>query len=255
MYVIAVVSAKGGVGKTTISANLGAGIAQRGRPALIVDLDPQNAMQWHLGGLDQNDCKGISALNASRTRLEGVTHNSPYGVRFTPYGNGGESRRLRFEAQLEKQDDWLLKKLQSANLHPDTIVLLDTPPGPSVYLKQAVHAADFLLVVMLADAASYSTLPEMEDLIATYGGHSGARIGSAYIINQGAKRQLAQDVLALFAERLGNRMVPFVVPESAEVEEALAFERPILEYKPTNPAAENLQAIIDWLLAGIAQRS
>ena len=32
MFVIAVVSAKGGVGKTTISANLGAGIAQTGRP-------------------------------------------------------------------------------------------------------------------------------------------------------------------------------------------------------------------------------
>ena len=72
MFVIAVVSAKGGVGKTTLSANLGVGIAQRGYPVLIVDLDPQNAMQWHLGGLDQNDCKGISALTGSRTRLAGV---------------------------------------------------------------------------------------------------------------------------------------------------------------------------------------
>ena len=51
MFVIAVVSAKGGVGKTTISANLAAAIALTGRPVLVVDLDPQNAMQWHLGGL------------------------------------------------------------------------------------------------------------------------------------------------------------------------------------------------------------
>jgi len=254
MFVIAVVSAKGGVGKTTISANLGAGIAQTGRPALIIDLDPQNAMQWHLGGLDQNDCKGISALNGSRTRLAGVTHASQFGVSFTPYGNGGEAKRIRFEEILDRQDDWLLKKLKSANLHPDTIVLLDTPPGPSVYLKQAVHAADFLLAVMLADAASYSTLPEMEELIANYGQHANKRIGSAYIINQGAKRQLAKDVITLFSERLGSRLVPFVVPESPEVEEALAYERPILDYQPANPAAENLQAIVNWILNGLKRK-
>ncbi|MBR7784765.1 ParA family protein, partial [Undibacterium luofuense] len=96
---------------------------------------------------------------------------------------------------------------------------LDTPPGPSVYLKQAVRAADFLLAVVLADAASYSTLPEMEALIASYTAGSSARIGSAYLINQGTQRQLAQDVLSLFSEKLGQRMLPFVVPESEVVEE------------------------------------
>ena len=251
MFVIAVVSAKGGVGKTTISANLGAGIAQTGRPTLIIDLDPQNAMQWHLGGLSQNDCKGISSLIDSHRGLAEVTHPSPFGVNFTPYGNGGEAVRINFEATLERQKDWLINQLRSAKLHPDTVVILDTPPGPSVYLRQAVRAANFLLVVMLADAGSYSTLPETEELISSYSRSAKKRIGSAYIINQAAKRQLAQDVIALFSNRLGNRLVPYAIPESPEVEEALAFERPILAYKPSNAAAENLQAIAKWILTGL----
>jgi len=253
MFVIAVVSAKGGVGKTTVSANLGAGFAQRGCPTLIIDLDPQNAMQWHLGGLDQNHCQGISALATDSLRLADVAHSGSCGVNFIPYGNGGELKRIRFEQLLEQNAHWLRERLQAARLPADTIVLLDTPPGPSVYLKQAIHAADFLLVVVLADAASYSTLPEMEELIATYGGTAAGRIGSAYIINQGTQKQLAKDVLALFSERLGQRMVPYVISESAEVEEALAYERPVLEYAPDNNASRTIQLIVDWLLRGLPE--
>ncbi|MFZ6772767.1 cellulose biosynthesis protein BcsQ [Undibacterium sp. SXout7W] len=251
MIVIAIVSAKGGVGKTTISANLGVGFAQRKHPVLIVDLDPQNAMQWHLGGMDAVNSKGISDLTGSRTRLAGVSYTSPYGVDFVPYGQSGEVQRMRFEQVLEEKEDWLLKKLEAANLPRNTIVMLDTPPGPSVYLKQAMYAADFLFVVVLADAASYSTLPEMEDLIATYGNRSGSQVGSFYIVNQGSQRQLAQDVTSLFAERLGKRMVPYIVPESPQVEEALAFEKPVVLYEPDNLASEHIQKIIDWVLAGL----
>ncbi|MFZ6659055.1 cellulose biosynthesis protein BcsQ [Undibacterium sp. TJN19] len=251
MIVIAIVSAKGGVGKTTITANLGVGMAQRGYPVTIVDLDPQNAMQWHLGGLEQGERNGISLLTTTRAKLIDACYTSPYGVDFIPYGNGGEVQRMRFEQLLEQQEPWLRKKLQAAKLPANAIVLLDTPPGPSVYLKQAIHAADFLLVVVLADAASYSTLPEMEELISTYGHRSNSEVGSAYIVNQGSHRQLAQDVVALIADRLGERMVPYIVQESPQVEEALAFERPVLEYKPDNPAAQTIQKIIDWLLAGL----
>ena len=49
MKTIAIVSAKGGVGKTTIAATLGLALSRAGHPALLVDLDPQNALRFHLG--------------------------------------------------------------------------------------------------------------------------------------------------------------------------------------------------------------
>ncbi len=41
MNVISVINYKGGVGKTTITANLGAELARRGRQVLLIDTDPQ----------------------------------------------------------------------------------------------------------------------------------------------------------------------------------------------------------------------
>ncbi|MGK4924212.1 AAA family ATPase [Bordetella hinzii] len=49
MKTIAIVSAKGGVGKTTIAATLGLALSRAGHPALVLDLDPQNALRFHLG--------------------------------------------------------------------------------------------------------------------------------------------------------------------------------------------------------------
>ncbi|MEW5917786.1 MAG: AAA family ATPase, partial [Gemmatimonadota bacterium] len=47
--VLAVVSQKGGVGKTTTSVNLAAAFARRGLKTLIVDVDPQGAVRYGIG--------------------------------------------------------------------------------------------------------------------------------------------------------------------------------------------------------------
>jgi chromosome partitioning protein len=49
MRTIAVMNQKGGVGKTTSSVNIAAGLARHGRKVLVIDLDPQAHASLHLG--------------------------------------------------------------------------------------------------------------------------------------------------------------------------------------------------------------
>ena len=66
MPVVAVIGAKGGVGKTTLAANLSTSLAEAGHPVLAIDLDPQNALRFHLA-LDRTACEfGLAGALAGR---------------------------------------------------------------------------------------------------------------------------------------------------------------------------------------------
>ncbi len=73
---IAVINQKGGVGKTTTTVNVGAGLARAGHRVLMIDLDPQAHMTLHLG-LNPADQRpgiyhlltGTAAIEAARTRV------------------------------------------------------------------------------------------------------------------------------------------------------------------------------------------
>jgi len=69
MQTIAIISQKGGTGKTTLALNIAVAAEQSGQPAVIVDLDPQaSAKQWH----DSRDAEAPVVISAHASRLDEV---------------------------------------------------------------------------------------------------------------------------------------------------------------------------------------
>lgn len=247
MKVVTVVSSKGGVGKTTLAANLASVLAGLGRRVVVIDLDPQNALRLHLGvGLDSID--GVSRATLGGAALNSAMFDGIDGISVMPYGVLVEEDYRRFEAQLDQDPFWLSRELAQLGLGEDDVVIVDTPPGTSPYTRNALCAAQIALCVVLADAASYAAIPQMERMIENYGTRRRDFSGYGYVVNQvDQSRQLQKDVLKVLRDTLGPRLFPGVIHADEGISEALACDTTLLHYDPLSQGAADLRACGAWL--------
>ena len=249
MSIIGIISMKGGVGKTSTTANLAVAMAAKlgaGRVSAI-DLDPQNALHWHFG-LQDTQHRGVCEQSLRNEDWREIAVPSESSVYCIPYGDVNEQEREAFELLLAQQAQWVGSQLRRGSFSQDAVVLIDTPPGPSVYLKQVFECADLILVILLADAGSYATIPAMETWLGEVGG--GAKDQKVfYVLNQIDRSEpLNRDTAAFLHQQLRTRMCPIEVHNDEAVGEALAFQQPVLQYEPHGQASIDLARLATWVI-------
>jgi cellulose synthase operon protein YhjQ len=242
------------VGKTTVTANLACALARQGRTVVVLDMDPQNALGLHFG-IAPTEFRGIARATLAQQSWKSVVFESRSGVYVLPYGVVNEDDRDRFEHLIETHPDWLAAQLRGLSLPADAVVLLDTPPGPSVYLKQALGEAHLALVVVLADAASYAALPLMQRLVQTYCTDQPQFSEALYLINQvNNSRQLSKDVANVIRASFGERVIG-VIHQDQSVGDALANDLSVLDYESGSQAANDFRACADKLAQRLPTRT
>lgn len=244
MQTIAFVSGKGGVGKSTLAVNVAVALALRGKRVLLIDLDPQNAQRLHLG-MDPDEIAGLTREGIAQSSI----FDSPFGIQFIPFGRVNEAELEEFEAEIKKLPNWVADGIASLDANAFDFVVLDTPPGPTVFLHQAMMAANRALVVVLADAASYATIPKIFSLIEEYTAQRTDFFGANLLINQmPVQNKLGHQVRSALFAHYADKLVPVAVHKDPLVAQALGYERPVLQYEPHCKASLDIQSVADWLL-------
>lgn len=246
--VVVVVSVKGGVGRSTLSAAIASGLQRQGHPALALDLDPQNALRHHLClGLDFPGVGATSLLNES---WEALPEQGFGGCRLVAFGGTDHEQQQSLNRWLGQDPEWLGKRLASLKLNGQDTVIIDVPAGNTVYLRQAMSVADAVLVVVQSDVASFSTLEQMDSVLAPYLQRAKPP-QRFYVINQlDAAHRFSLDMAEVFKTRLGSALLGTVHRDLA-FSEAQAYGRDPLDPTVNSIGCQDVHALCRALLERI----
>lgn len=164
--VVAVVNGKGGVGKTTVTANLGGMLASSGYRVLLVDMDPQGNLAEELGytNAEIND----DGLALARALAFGGGVEPVAGVRegLDVLVGGPHLDMAAAGLTMKAQKDPTGAKLALAvALTPLAsgydLILIDCPPGQETLQQAALAAARWALIPVKTDASSRKGLRDV----------------------------------------------------------------------------------------------
>lgn len=248
---VAVVSPKGGVGKTTVTACLAEALAALGHDVLVLDLDPQNALRLHLQQ-PFDDVGGHAVQSLNDAPWSEALRRSPSGIQVLPFGQLDEDGVTCFEALCVERPNWLADGLATLGLAPQTLVLLDTPPGSSPMLRQVLVETNAVLCVIRPEVSSFVTLGTMERWLARYCDDRSDFVLARYLINGvSADDALESEVVMTLASQLEGRLAPCSIRDSASLKESLAAAQAHLAYAPSDGIRDDYRALSHWLVTHV----
>ena len=238
------VSAKGGVGKTTVVANLGANLTRMGKNALLIDADlaSGNLTYGHLGS--RNPSKTLHNLLSgdvppTKEAVVEAVEKGPGGISLLA---SGHTLQGFFKSNLE----WLPPLISKISEEYE-IVLIDTPPGISKNSIIPLRASDGALLVTTPDSQSISDTLKMRTVALLLEqkiiGAVANRVKKGFFSSGG--RDVADISTALGTEVLG------VIPEDKDIRLASKRGVPVVVYKPRSRASKAFKELSSNLLRKI----
>jgi cellulose synthase operon protein YhjQ len=243
MTLICFASPKGGVGKTTLAANVANELSRGGTRVIILDLDPQNALRLHFG-VSLQDSAGFTHLLAKRPDWRDCLRKGPAGISLLPYGSSKMDDAIDLAVAVAETPALLRGPVDDILAGQDVCLVVDTPPGPSPLLAALLPRTDLLVTVFLVDATSVSLIPAVERGT-SYGTGPPVSSGPAmgFVFNQFDPRTRLGGVIADAATRhLGDKLLGMIYRDEY-VAEAVAAQKLLADYAPASKANHDIAAI------------
>jgi len=242
--IFCVANQKGGVGKTTTTVNLAAGLAKVGQRVLVIDLDPQgNATMG--SGIDKRalELSVYDVLLESASIAEARQRSEKAG--YDVLGANRELAGAEVElVELERRER-RLKTALAACADDYDFVLIDCPPSLSMLTLNGLCCAHGVVVPMQCE---YFALEGLSDLVNTIKQvHANLNpdlqiIGLLRVMFD-PRITLQQQVSEQLKSHFGDKVFDSVIPRNVRLAEAPSYGLPGVVF---DPASKGAQAFVEF---------
>jgi chromosome partitioning protein len=252
-HIFCIANQKGGVGKTTTTVNLAAGLAKVGQRVLIIDLDPQgNATMG--SGVDKRTLvhSVYDVLLEDATIAEARVRSEKVG--YDVLGANRELAGAEVElVNLERRDRRLKTAIEAAAADYD-FVLIDCPPSLSLLTLNGLTCAHGVIVPMQCE---YFALEGLTDLVNTVKQvHANLNrelqlIGLLRVMFD-PRITLQQQVSDQLKSHFGDKVFDTVIPRNVRLAEAPSYGLPGVVFDPSSKGAQAFVAFAHELVQRVA---
>lgn len=241
MPVITFTSEKGGVGKTSTSANIAAAFAEAGDTVLAVDLDPQGNLTQLFGVPRDPDIVGVAEL------LDPVDPSSPAesirtAVRpridlMPSVKSKLKATERALQAEVVGRETFLRSSLEPLNAVYDWIVI-DTPPNTGLLVVNALVASEGVIAVSLFERWAIEGAAEIQGLVSKCN-----RVTTTDTEFWGVMFNLVQEktvLTRLVGEDVAATDTPFLrsqISRRTSIAQANYADSTVIEFSPTSESA------------------
>ena len=255
--IFCVANQKGGVGKTTTTVNLAAGLAKIGQRVLMIDLDPQgNATMG--SGVDkrQLELTVYDVLLESATIAEARVQSGKLIAAGCSYDVLGANRELTGAeielVGLERREKRLKRALAAVDDAYD-FVLIDCPPSLSMLTLNGLCCAHGVVVPMQCE---YFALEGVTDLVNTIKQvhanlNSDLQIIGLLRVMFDPRMTLQQQVSEQLTTHFENKVFNTVIPRNVRLAEAPSYGLPGVAFDPSSKGALAFIAFAEEMVARV----
>ena len=250
MKTITIWNRKGGVGKTTISFNLGSELAKEGYRILFLDLDSQaNLTYFFEPELRRKKCSYPDISELAEKHAESVKPGIYVSERFK---NVSYVRGSNQTSEFEFLDDLKKMLLPVEDLYDFCII--DCPPDAHSASQNAIVASDLLLVPIFLDGFSISNLNLVSSTIEDLEDASGKKINWSAVINHLTMTKDQMNKLDDLTYHHDYPVSDIFIRNTAKVNSSLSLFKPLLMHRKTADVTKDFEELAQDVLSCFAEK-